>query len=200
MSRTEPLTTSGAAPLIVDGFRRVRRSTFTEGATMEGAEYHRHSRARMAETAKDASRHPAPDAPERIDDRRRCTGHAHRTCCRGSRPYRATRLRKRVEIGHAGSHRRPILNTTTSPGVVRTPQKSALIFSQLDGSLLLGSNRICGNIGDGLIWTGTIQIGLTLACGLDLEEKRSITSLAYGDAAPAWVASFTSSRRPVLTL
>src|SRR5271157_1578633 len=28
-------TTSGAAPLIVDGFRRVRRSTFTEGAIME---------------------------------------------------------------------------------------------------------------------------------------------------------------------
>src|ERR1700676_2331576 len=49
-----PITTSGAAPLIVDGFRRVRRSTFTEGAIMERAEYHRHSRARMAETAKDA--------------------------------------------------------------------------------------------------------------------------------------------------
>ena len=31
---------------------------------MERAEYHRHSRARMAETAKDASRHGAPDAPE----------------------------------------------------------------------------------------------------------------------------------------
>jgi hypothetical protein len=38
---------------------------------MERAEYHRHSRARIAETAKDASRHPAPDAPERIDHRRR---------------------------------------------------------------------------------------------------------------------------------
>src|SRR5271165_168018 len=36
-----PITTSGAAPLIVDGFRRVRRSTFTEGAIMERAEYHR---------------------------------------------------------------------------------------------------------------------------------------------------------------
>src|ERR1700693_1562517 len=48
-----PITTSGEAPLIVDGFRRVRRSTFTEGAIMERAEHHRHSRARMAETAKD---------------------------------------------------------------------------------------------------------------------------------------------------
>src|SRR5271157_6071293 len=33
--------TSGGAPLIVDGFRRVRRSTFTEGAIMERAEYNR---------------------------------------------------------------------------------------------------------------------------------------------------------------
>jgi hypothetical protein len=33
---------------------------------MERAEYNRHSRARMAETAKDASRHTAPDARERI--------------------------------------------------------------------------------------------------------------------------------------
>ena len=79
-----PITTSGAAPLIVDGFRRVRRSTFTEGAIMERAEYDRHSRARMAETAKDAPRHATPDAPERIDHRRRCTRHDHRTCCRGS--------------------------------------------------------------------------------------------------------------------
>src|ERR1700693_6610976 len=80
-----PITTSGEAPLIVDGFRRVRRSTFTEGAIMERAEYHRHSRARMAETAKEASRHPAPDAPERIDHRKRCPRLDHRTCCRGSR-------------------------------------------------------------------------------------------------------------------
>jgi hypothetical protein len=36
-----PIMTSGAAPLIVDGFRRVRRSTFTEGAITERAEYHR---------------------------------------------------------------------------------------------------------------------------------------------------------------
>ena len=55
-----PITTSGAAPLILDGFRRVRRSTFTEGAIMERAEYNRHSRARVAETAKDASRHATP--------------------------------------------------------------------------------------------------------------------------------------------
>jgi len=67
---------------------------------MERVEYHRHSRARMAETAKDASRHPAPDAPERIDHRRRCTRHDHRTCCRGSRGSASLpchTLRKRVE-------------------------------------------------------------------------------------------------------
>src|SRR5271157_6312900 len=52
--------TSGGAPLIVDGFGRVRRSTFTGGAIMEGAEHNRHSRARVAETAKDASRHATP--------------------------------------------------------------------------------------------------------------------------------------------
>ena len=46
---------------------------------MERAEYHRHSRARMAETAKEASRHATPDAPERIDHRRRCTRNDHRT-------------------------------------------------------------------------------------------------------------------------
>ena len=55
-----PITTSGAAPLIVDGFQRVRRSTFTEGAIMERAEYNRHSRARVAETAKDESRYATP--------------------------------------------------------------------------------------------------------------------------------------------
>ena len=80
-----PITTSGAAPLIVDGFRRVRRSTFTEGAIMERAQYNRHSRARMAETAKDASRHATPDAPERVDPRRRRTGCRHRTIYGGSR-------------------------------------------------------------------------------------------------------------------
>ena len=85
---------------------------------MERAEYHRHSRARMAETAKDASRHPAPDAPKRIDHRRRYTRHDHRTCCRGSRGSASLpchTLRKRVEMGHAGSRRRPILSATTSP-------------------------------------------------------------------------------------
>jgi hypothetical protein len=50
---------------------------------MERAEYHLHSR--MAETAKDASSRATPDAPERIDHRRRCTRHDHRTCCCGSR-------------------------------------------------------------------------------------------------------------------
>ena len=70
---------------------------------MEGAEYNRHSRARVAETAKDASRHPTPDAPEWIDHRRRCTRHDHRTYCRGSRgsaslPCHA--CEKRVEMCH----------------------------------------------------------------------------------------------------
>ena len=77
---------------------------------MERAEYHRHSRARMAETAKDASRHSAPDAPERIEHRRRSTRLDHRTCCRGSRGSASLpchTLRKRVEMGHAGSRRGP---------------------------------------------------------------------------------------------
>ena len=114
--------TSGAAPLIVDGFRRVRRSTFTEGAIMERTEYNRYSRARAAEMLKGASRHATPDAPERIDHRRRCTRYDHRTCCRGSRGSASRSaslpshtLRKRVEMSHAGSRRRPILNATTSP-------------------------------------------------------------------------------------
>ena len=92
-----PITTSGAAPLIVDGFRRVRRTTFTEGAIMERAEY---------KTAKAGSRHATPDAPERIDHRRRCTRHDHRTCCRGSRGSASLpchTLRKRVEMRIAGS-------------------------------------------------------------------------------------------------
>ena len=46
---------------------------------MERAEYNRHSRARVAEMAKDASTHASPDAPERIDHRRRCTRHDQRT-------------------------------------------------------------------------------------------------------------------------
>ena len=39
---------------------------------------------RMAETAKDPSRRATPDAPERIDHRKRCTTD-HRTCCRETR-------------------------------------------------------------------------------------------------------------------
>src|SRR5208283_2880777 len=61
-----PITTSGAAPLIVDGFRRVRRRTFTEGVIMERAEYNRHSRARMAETAKTRRNVPRRIARERV--------------------------------------------------------------------------------------------------------------------------------------
>ena len=85
---------------------------------MERAEYNRHSRARMAETAKEASKHAAPDAPERIDHRRRCTRLDHRTCWRGSRGSASLpchTLQKRVEMCHAGSRRRPILNATMSP-------------------------------------------------------------------------------------
>ncbi len=113
---TPTVTKAAIGTLYFSGFRRVRRSTFTEGAIMVRAKYNRHSRARMAETAKDALRHAAPDAPERIDHRRRCTRHDHRTCCRGSRRSASLpchTLRKRVEMCHAGSHRRPILNATT---------------------------------------------------------------------------------------
>ena len=49
-------STSGEAPLIVDGFRRVRRGTFTEGAIMERAE---------CKTTNDASRRATPDAQTR---------------------------------------------------------------------------------------------------------------------------------------
>jgi hypothetical protein len=84
----------------------VRRSTFTEGAIMERAEYHRHSRARMAETAKDASRRATPDAPERIDHRRRCTRHDHRTCCHGSRGSASLPCHTR-----SGSNPRPLCLT-----------------------------------------------------------------------------------------
>src|SRR5271165_4109722 len=70
---------------------RVRRCTFTEGAIMERAQYNRHSRSRMAETAKDGARHATPDAPERIDTLRRCTrlDHGRAAADRaGARPYR----------------------------------------------------------------------------------------------------------------
>ena len=71
------------------------------------AEYHRHSRARVAETAKDASRHPTPDVPEHIDHGRRCTRDDHRTCCRRSRgsaslPRHALRRTRRNVPLHQG--------------------------------------------------------------------------------------------------
>jgi hypothetical protein len=63
-----------------------RPAQHVHGRRNEGkGQIHRHSRARMAETAKDGARHATQDAPERIDHRRRCTRHDHRTCCRGSR-------------------------------------------------------------------------------------------------------------------
>ena len=46
---------------------------------MERAEYNRHSRRAWQKRQKEASRHATPDAPERIDHRRRCTRHDHRT-------------------------------------------------------------------------------------------------------------------------
>ena len=98
---------------------------------MERAQYNRHSRARMAETAKDASRHAAPDAPERIDHRRRCTRHDHRTCCRGSRGSASLpchTLRKRVEMCHPAPPL--ILNATTSPLYARRyPRASSARWS-----------------------------------------------------------------------
>src|SRR5271165_7208848 len=54
-----------------------------------------------AEMAKDGARHATPDAPERIEPRRRCTRHDHRTRCRGSRGSASLpcpRCEKRVEI------------------------------------------------------------------------------------------------------
>ena len=120
---------------------------------MERAEYNRHSRARMAETAKDASRHAAPDAPERIDHRRRCTRLDHRTCCRGSRGSASLpchTLRKRVEMCHAGSRRRPILNATTSPLYARR-------YTTTSGLLLRLRNLLCAG-GDVLL----------LVCGFSL--------------------------------
>ena len=75
---------------------------------MERTEYNRHSRARVAETLKGASRRATPDAPERIYHRRRCIRHDHRTCCRGSRGSASLpchTLRKRVEMRIAGSAR-----------------------------------------------------------------------------------------------
>ncbi len=69
---------------------------------MEGPEYNRHSRARVAETAKRRVEkcNAMPDAPEHIDNGRRCTRPDRRTCCRGSARERvptATR-EKRVEM------------------------------------------------------------------------------------------------------
>ncbi len=131
-----PIATSGAAPLIVDGFRRVRRSTFTAGAMMERAEYHRHSRARVAETAKDASRHATPDAPERIDHRRRCTRHDHRTSCRGSRGSASLpchTLRKRVEMCQEGVRRnskRKRLSFSRTAGSVHARRQNAQMLRQ----------------------------------------------------------------------
>ena len=116
-----PITTSGAAPLIVDGFGRVGRSTFTGGAIMEGAQSNRHSRARVAETAKDASRHATSmqrrtrrststiggAAPDTIIGR----AAADRA---GARPYRATRCEKRDEMCHAGSRGSASLSVATA--------------------------------------------------------------------------------------
>ena len=68
---------------------------------MERAKYNRHSRARMAEMAKDGARHATPDAPERIDPRRRCTdtiiGRAAADRA-GARPYRAQVAKTRRNV------------------------------------------------------------------------------------------------------
>jgi hypothetical protein len=73
---------------------------------MERAEYHRHSRARMAEAAKEASSRTTPDAwsastiggaaPDTIIGR----AAADRA---GARPYRATRCENASKICHDGS-------------------------------------------------------------------------------------------------
>ena len=68
-----PITTSGAAPLIVDGFRRVRRSTFTAGAIKEKGPIQSALASVHGRNGKRSAKHATPDAPERIDHRRRCT-------------------------------------------------------------------------------------------------------------------------------
>jgi hypothetical protein len=87
------MVSSVAAPLIVYGFRRVRRSKSTEAQSSEGqptAASGADSVCEPPETAKDASTHASPDAPECLHHRRRCTGHDRRTAVAdraGARPY-----------------------------------------------------------------------------------------------------------------
>ena len=86
-----PITPSGAAPPIVDGFRRVRRGTFTAGAIMEIQSALASARGRNGERPVDtckpgrAGAHRPSEAlhPTRSTDR----AVADRA---GARPYRAT--------------------------------------------------------------------------------------------------------------
>jgi len=66
------------------------------------------------------------------------------------------------------------------PGVTwsRSIKDQGFLFSYLE---TLSANKISGNIGDGLIWTESQIAGSKdLPCGLDLEEKGSITAIAAG--------------------
>src|SRR5271165_2702940 len=87
----------------------VRPSTFTEGAIMERAKYKRHSRARMAEMAKDGARHATPCNAGRAGAYRPSEA-LHPTRPSDVLPRIARErvptvptLRKRVEMCHAGS-------------------------------------------------------------------------------------------------
>ena len=87
--------------------RRVRRSTFTEGAIMERAKYNRalasaHGRQwrKTGETCNTVQRRAAAGAYRTLGGR--CTRHDHRTCCRGS-------LRERVATSaHVAKTRRNV--------------------------------------------------------------------------------------------
>jgi hypothetical protein len=71
---------------------------------------------------------------------------------------------------------RPPVSPGPGVGWSRNIKNQGFIFAYLD---TLGSNKISGNIGDGVIWTGTQATGATIPCGLDLEEEGS-TPVAQG--------------------
>ncbi len=127
--------------MIVDGFRRIRRSTFTEGAIIERAQYIRHSRARVAETAKDASRHATPCNAGRAG--------AHRPS-EALHPTRSSDVLPRIERArvpttpHVAKTRRnvrPILNATTPSLFQQKPENLAFRSMILNFSQKKLSNR-----------------------------------------------------------
>ncbi len=65
---------------------------------------------------------------------------------------------------------RPAVSPVPPVAWSRNIKDQSFLVAYLD---TLGSNRISGNVGDGLIWTGTAATGSTIPCGLDLEERGS---------------------------